>query len=217
MEIVEVVEGEDVDQLLDIVGREEVPAAVEHKGPVGEFGIVEDRPGRQCEAVVSRRFRNGQSLDQGLDAVQEALGAAAHEGDGCRLYAQTVTLRPLEILKAGSHVGIDAQENIVPAGRTRCGADAAAGRLLQLPGQQVRGEAELLVTFRIADDRPGRKDERGFFPGEEILRQRADQGKVAGQDFRPVAAGKQDQRRHQDGAGQETESMTGHYFTAGLT
>ena len=157
--------------------------------------------------------------DQRIATLAEflQLGAAAHEGDGCRLYAQTVTLRSLEVLKSGSHVGIDAQENIVPAGRTRCGADAAAGRLLQLPGQQVRGEAELLVTFRIADDRLGRKDERGFFPGEDILRQRADQGKVAGQDFRPVAAGKQDQRRHQDGAGQDTESMTGHYFTAGLT
>ena len=65
MEAVDLVQGEDVDEGLDLVDREEVAAAVEHRAAVGERRFVLDAQRRERRAVL------GDKLPQALQTVED--------------------------------------------------------------------------------------------------------------------------------------------------
>ena len=79
VEAVHVVQRQHVDILLDKVGREEVARAVEVHAAIGEAGCVVDDHGGQSH--LFRLGEHGQTLAQGLYAVEDALDCGAADGD----------------------------------------------------------------------------------------------------------------------------------------
>lgn len=97
VQVVELVAGEVVDHLQDVLDGEEVSRHVEHRAPVGEAGAVQDRAAGQRPARGHRRralHGGGEQLPERLDAVEEAgwgAGDEAYPGAG---HVEPVALRP---------------------------------------------------------------------------------------------------------------------------
>ena len=79
VEAVHVVQRQHINILLDKVGREEVARAVEVHAAIGEAGCVVDDHGGQSH--LFGLGQHGQTLAQGLYAVEDALGCGAADGD----------------------------------------------------------------------------------------------------------------------------------------
>ena len=86
VELVELVHGEDVDILLDLVHRPEMTAGIEHAPAVGEIGFVADRHGGHDAFAVDNQ------LAQALQAVEDALRRSAAHLDARRSHGERIGL-----------------------------------------------------------------------------------------------------------------------------
>ena len=120
VEVVDVVHGEHVDELLEVVDAEEVATAVDHKRTVGKARSVADVGCRQRYLLGVLNDR--QSLHDGLQAIEHASVCCAFKHNGLLRHVETISL------VAAGNVG-NAELNLVVC-LTGCCGNIDAGYFL---------------------------------------------------------------------------------------
>ena len=145
---VHVVQGQQVDVLLDEIDREEVSGAVQVHAPVTKPRRIGNDGGRQ--GYLGGRGEYGQTLAQGLYAVEHALRSASGYHYAAPRYLQAVAL-------GLAHLGVYPQQYItalvVLVGRGRSGGDVG---LLADVGSQKLSVARHVGPALIYDTGSGR-------------------------------------------------------------
>ncbi len=88
MQRIELEAGGTVDVRLHGLDRVEVTCDIEHHPAIGESGGILDRDGGDTPSVAVA----GDELRKGLDAIEQAGGIGAGDGDGCRVRREAVGL-----------------------------------------------------------------------------------------------------------------------------
>ena len=83
MKAIDLVHGQNVDELLDIVHREKVPTYVEHASAVGEIGLISDFDDGQLDdaGLLAPEHGLGQQLAHRLERIVDAGGTAPDDPD----------------------------------------------------------------------------------------------------------------------------------------
>ena len=178
VELVELVYGEDVDILLDLVHRPEMTAGIEHAPAVGEIGFVADRHGGHDAFAVDDQ------LAQALQAVEDALRRSAAHLDARRSHGERIGL--------GLQRAVHRQADVTPGGGLHHPSDD--GR--DLPGENPGRAAQFGI---LADADHSRC---GYGESPRAGRYREGFGNDAGLGSRPEGCARQT-----DGAQRKKESL----------
>ena len=91
VELVDLVHGQNVEHILDLVDSEDVAPHVEHKAPICEIGFVAYLAGGNPDTcTLLGEGGHGQHLTQGLECVEDAGGLL-----GCDLYTRSIDIQAI--------------------------------------------------------------------------------------------------------------------------
>ena len=91
VELVDLVHGQNVEHILDLVDSEDVASHVEHKAAICEIGFVADLAGGDLDTcALLGECGHGQHLTQGLECVEDAGGLL-----GCDLYTRSIDIQAI--------------------------------------------------------------------------------------------------------------------------
>ena len=170
------VKGKDLDQFLDVVHGEKMPAYIDHEPTERETRPVTHSAGGEGQRAF---ISDGQRLAEGLDTIEDALFRRGGNIDPRRRDGDRIGLFSLESLQGICDGRVGREDDAVPPGAGNR-LDGEAGGTHQALRKEAGVPLHDIVPGRIAYGRSAGKREtsrRGRRPG---LRLRTDKGECSG-------------------------------------